>query len=223
MAAKKHYVVLGLGTFGSALATRLAKNGCRVTGVDKNRDRVESLKDVLYEAVIGDVTERHALAELSLDSCHGVFISLGENENITPSVLATLHVKELGAKRVIVKGLNEDHAKVLRTLGVERVVFPESEFATALADRTAWPNVLDFMPIDPDYSFVEITVPESLVGRTLKEVDLRHIYNVWVVGVKDALTGQLALFPDADYRFGADQLLVVVARQEDLNRFREVK
>ena len=28
---KKHFVVLGLGTFGGALATKLADNGCRVT------------------------------------------------------------------------------------------------------------------------------------------------------------------------------------------------
>lgn len=223
MPEKKHFVVLGLGTFGAALATRLCKNGCRVTGVDAHRERVESLKTMLYEAVIADVTERGALQELSLDQAHAVFISLGERQDITPSILATLHAKELGAKRIIVKGLNQDHAKILHTLGVERVVFPELEIATELADRVTWPNVLDFMPIDPEYSFVEITVPESLVGKTLQEADLRRIYNVWVVGVKGALTGKLLLFPDAAYRLSDDQLLVVVAKQEDLNRLREIK
>jgi trk system potassium uptake protein TrkA len=223
MPQKKRFVVLGLGSFGSALATRLAKNGCRVTGVDANRERVENLKDILYEAVIGDVTERGTLAPLSLDDCEAVFISLGENQNITPSVLATLHARELKARRIVVKGLNDDHAKILRTLGVERVIFPETEMAAALADRIAWPNVLDFVPIDPEYSFVEIAMPDSLVGKTLKQADLRRLYNVWVVGVKDALTGKLTIFPDVDYQFGVDQLLVVVARKEDLNRFREVK
>ena len=117
MAQKKFFVVLGLGSFGSALAERLSKNGCRVTGVDANRDRVENLKDVLYEAVVGDVSARDTLAELSLDACDAVFISLGENQNITPSVLATLHCRELGAKRIIVKGLSRDHAKILEAMG----------------------------------------------------------------------------------------------------------
>lgn len=222
MAAKRRYVVLGLGTFGSALAMRLAQHGCRVTGVDTNRDHVERLKDVLYEAVIGDVTDRETLASLSLESCDGVFISLGENENITPSVLATLHARELKARRIVVKGLNEDHAKILRSLGVERVVFPETEMACELADRTAWPNVLDFVPIDPEYNFVEIAVPDSLVGRSLKDADLRRAYGVWVVGVKDALSGKLHLFPDANFVFGTDQLLVVVARKSDLDKFRSL-
>lgn len=223
MPERKRFVVLGLGSFGTALATRLTHNGCRVTGVDIEREHVEGLKDVLYEAVIGDATEPETLQQLSLASVNAVFISLGEHQNITPSILAALHAKECGAHRILVKGLTDDHAKILMTLGVERVIFPEKEIARELADRMTWPNVLDYMPIDPEYSFVEITLPESLVGKTLKEADLRRLFNVWVIGVKDALTGQLSLFPDASYRFGADQLLVVVAKQADLNRLREVK
>lgn len=223
MAQKKTFIVLGLGSFGSALAEQLSKNGCRVTGVDANRDRVEHLKDVLYEAVVGDVTAHDTLAELALDTCDAVFISLGENQNITPSVLATLHCRELKAKRIIVKGLSRDHAKILQAMGVDRVVFPETEIAISLADRMAWPNVLDFMPIDPEYSFAEIAVPDSMIGRTLRQTDLRRLYNIWVIGVKDALTGKLSLFPDPDFVFGVDQLVIVVARQDELSRFREVK
>jgi trk system potassium uptake protein len=223
MTKKKHFVVLGLGTFGSALARRLSENGCRVTGVDADDERVDLLKDLLYEAVIADVTERKSLEELALGSADAVFISLGENQEMTPSILAALYARELGARRVVVKGLSQEHGKILKMLGVERVVFPEIEIATELADRITWPNVLDYMPIDPEHSFVEIAVPESLVGRSLCESDLRRLYNVWVIGIKDALSGRLELFPDPEYRFGADQLMVVVARQEDINRLREVR
>ncbi|MCY2993912.1 MAG: hypothetical protein NTY19_39460 [Planctomycetota bacterium] len=57
----------------------------------------------------------------------------------------------------------------------------------------------------------------------LQESDLRRKYNVWVIGVKDALTGKLSLFPDATFRFSDDQLLIVVAKQVDLIHLREVK
>jgi trk system potassium uptake protein len=223
MPKKKHYYVLGLGTFGSALAKRLTENGCRVTGVDANEQRVDLLKDILYEAVIADVSERRTLAELNIGEADAVFISLGEHRDLTPSILAVLHGRELGAKRIFVKGLSSDHAKILKTLGVERVIFPETEIAIEVADRITWPNVLDYMPIDPDYSFVEMAVPDSLVGRSLQEADLRRLFNIWVIGIKDALTGRLELFPDPTFRFGADQLMVVVATHRDLNRLREVK
>jgi trk system potassium uptake protein TrkA len=220
MAETKRFVVIGLGSFGTALATRLHKNDCRVTGLDLRKDRVEILKNELYEAVIGDATEREVLEHLSLREAHAVFISLGEN--IARSLLATLHCKELGARRIIVKGVTKEHGKLLKHLGVERVVFPEIEVATELADRMTWPNILDFLPIDPDYSIVEIAVPESWSGQTLAEANLRRRYNVWVVGLKDVLSGKLEIFPDADFRLNSSQLLLVVGRQTDLNRLREL-
>ena len=60
-AKKMHFVVIGMGSFGSALARRLAGHGCRVTGLDADRDRIELLGDVLYEPVIGDATDRATL------------------------------------------------------------------------------------------------------------------------------------------------------------------
>jgi trk system potassium uptake protein TrkA len=217
---KKHFVVFGLGSFGTALAQRFSENGCRVSGVDLDRVRVERLKNVLYEAVIGDVTERAVCEQLSLAAVDAVFISLGEQ--LSPSLLAALHAKECGARRIIAKGISEEHGKILNSLGVERVIFPEIEMARSLADRMTWPNVLDYVPIDPDYSVAEITVPTSLAGRTLAEVDLRRRYNIWVIGIKDALTGKFYMFPDPDLRFTDDQLLLTVGKQTDLNRFREV-
>ncbi len=221
MAKAKRFVVLGLGTFGRALAEKFAQNGCRVTGVDRSRDRVEDLKNVLYESVIADVTEREALEHLSLPDAEAVMISLGEN--ISLSLLATLHAKELGAKRIVVKGVTPEHGKLLMHLGVERVVFPELEIARELADRMTWPNVLDFLPIDPDYSLVEIAAPDSCAGQTLQEADLRRRFNVWVLGVKDALSGKLTIFPSGDFKLSDDQLLLAIGKQEDLGRLRELK
>jgi trk system potassium uptake protein TrkA len=220
-APKRHFIVLGLGTFGGALATRLAENGCRVTGVDVNPALVESLKDKLYEAVIANATERSVVDQLGIAEADAVFISLGEE--LSPSLLATLHVKEAGAKRIIVKGLTDEHGKILRSLGVERVVFPEIEIARSLADQMTWPNVLDYVPIDPEHSVVEITVPDSISGTTLMEADLRRRFNIWVIGVKDALTGKFHMLPGSDFRFTPDQMLVLMGKQDDLNRFRELK
>lgn len=221
MADTRRFIVLGLGSFGTALAVRLCNNGCRVTGVDSDAERVEDLKHLLYEAVIADVTDTDSLKELKLETAHAVFVSLGEN--ITPSLLCALHARELGAKRIIVKGITQDHAKLLKSLGVERVIFPEIEIATELADRMTWPNVLDFMPIDPEYSFAEITTPSSMVGMTLREANLRKGMGISVVGVKDALSGKLHMFPDGEFRLSDDQLLVVVGRQAELNKMREMR
>ncbi len=66
MADTKRFVVIGLGTFGSALARKLKSNGIRVTGIDGDAEAVEDVQDHLFEAVIGDATDRGALATLGL-------------------------------------------------------------------------------------------------------------------------------------------------------------
>ena len=66
------------------------------------------------------------------------------------------------------------------------MIFPEIEIAEELADRMTWTNVVDFLPIDPDYSFLEIAVPDSFSGSTLQDLNIRQKYGVWIVGVKDS-------------------------------------
>jgi len=217
----KHFAVIGLGSFGTALAARLAKNGCRVTGVDSQPERVDVLKQDLYEAVIGDATERETLRQISIGDFQAVFVSLGED--ITPSLLAVLHAKELGARRIVVKGVTQEHGKLLKHLGVERVIFPEIEVAETLADRMTWPNIIDFLPIDPNYTIVEVAVPDSMRGRTLQQINLRRKYGVWVLGVKNALTGHLEMFPDADFELGLDQILLAIGQQDELSRLQGLK
>jgi trk system potassium uptake protein TrkA len=221
MAQTKHFVVIGLGSFGSALAQRLSVNGCRVTGLDADKEHVEELKDVLYEAIIGDATERDALVHLPLKEASAVFVSMGEN--ITLSLLAALHAKELGARRIIVKGVTPEHGKLLKSLGVERVVFPEVEVAHSLADRMTWPNIVDFVPIDPEYSFMEVGVPDAYAGKTIEQLDLRRKHGVWIVGVKDAMSGKLQMFPGGDFQLGADQLLLLVGKQNEVNDLRDMR
>lgn len=221
MKEKRHFIVLGLGSFGTALATRLTENGCRVTGVDTSEIAVQAVQEQLYEAVVGDVTKREALQELHVADAAAVFISLGER--IEPSILSALHARELGARQIIVKGITADHGKVLRKLGVDRIVFPEVEIATQLADKVTWPNVLEIVQLDPQYSIVEMTVPNALVGKTLQEADLRRRYGVLVLAIRDVLHGKLEPIPQADYRLLDDQMLVVIGSRTDLERFRDLR
>ena len=214
----RRFVLLGLGTFGGALARRLCHHGFHVTGVDSSEAAFEGLRDQLSEAIIADVTDRQALEELLLSKCDGVVISLGDN--IERSILAALYAKELGAARIFVKGVSGDHAKILRALGVERVIFPEVEMANEFADSITWSSVIRLLPLDADHAIVEMAVPASLVGKTIVEADLRRRYNVLVIAVIDELTRTLHV-PQGDFRLLDNHAILVLGRRTDLDRFRD--
>jgi trk system potassium uptake protein TrkA len=216
----KRFICLGLGTFGSAFAKRLCQHGFKVTGVDRSESTLITLRDHLFEAVIGDVTDRATLDELMLPNSDGVVISLGDN--IERSILCALYAKELGAPRVFVKGVSNDHAKILRALGVERVIFPEVEMANEFADSLMWSNVLKLLQIDSDHAIVELAVPGSLVGKTLAEADLRRRYNVLVIAILDELTHSIDAAPSGDFRLLDNHALLVMGKMADLAKFRDL-
>jgi len=216
MAAKK-YVVLGLGSFGTALARRLCDNGCLVTGVDGDEAHVEALRDRLSEAIVANVTDREVLAGLLLDKADAVFISLGEQ--IERSILCALHAKELGAKQVYVKGVSEEHRRILMALGVTQVVHPEVEMARQLADQVAYPNMLEYFKVDEEYGIAEIAVPAPLVGQTLQSAELPRRYGLFVLAIKSALHTRWELPPKLDHRFGDDQILLVMGKKADIAKF----
>lgn len=221
MSKAKHFVLIGLGSFGTAVAQRLSHNGCRVTGIDANPQRVEALKDILYAALVGDATDYHALEDLGLDQVDTVVVSLGED--LARSLLATLHAKECGAKRIVVKAISQDHMKLLSNMGVSRVIFPEVDIAVQLADQLTWTNVLDVLAIDSEFSFMETAVPSSMIGKSLQEADIRRRFGVWVVGLRDALTQKLRMFPEASYVFTDDHAILLLGKTTDLEKFRNLE
>lgn len=133
--AEKHsrFVVIGLGRFGSALARRLAQHGHRVTGIDLDEDTVQRVQDCLASALVADGSDEEVLKAIDLPGATAIFISLGDHAN--RSIVATMYVLELGARRVIVKGIDALHARILRKLGKVEVIFPEEAMARYVADH----------------------------------------------------------------------------------------
>lgn len=215
--ARKRFIVLGLGSFGSALALRLTEKGGEVTGVDLSQASVEALTGKIYNPLVANVCDRHVLEELHVPSAEAVFISLGEQ--IEQSILAALHAKELDARQIIAKGVSQDHGKILRKLGVDRVIFPEADIAVQTADQVIMPSMLAFFQFDPEYSMVESAVPLSLVGKSLKDLDIRRRYDVYVVGAKDPLQQRWELLPHGEFKLQEDHVLLLMGKQSTLTKF----
>lgn len=216
-----HVIVLGLGTFGAAVAGRLAKNKVRVTGVDKDEERVAALQDILYEALVADVTDPRTIEQLPVASVDAVVVSLGED--FARSILACLHVLEHKPRRVVAKVVTEDHRKILSKLGVQELVFPEVEIAEQWADRITWPNILFRLATETKQEIAEISVPDPLVGKTLREVDLRRKYGILVIGIKNARTdAEYRFIPDPDTRLTDEDVLLVVGDPAGLTELQEL-
>lgn len=210
--------VIGLGRFGFHVARQLHLAGHEVLAIDVSPENVEDIADFSSRAVVLDGREKERLEALGIRDFDMVVVSLGER--IDASALVTLHLKELGVRRIITKAGSEDHRKLLELIGAHEVVFPEREAAERLARRLASPNLLDYINLGEDYSIHEVAPPGSFVGRTLAELDLRKRLGVQVLAVREALTEEVRVNPDPDFRIKESDALLVLGRNEDLARLR---
>lgn len=217
----KQFAVLGLGKFGAEVARQMAADGSEVLAVDKNPDLVDEVKDVVARAAIADATDAGALAALGLDALDGVVVALGGS--LEASILTCMHLKDLGCKNIIAKVMSTEHEKILGKLGVGRLVYPEKESARRLAKQLAYTSILDFLPLAPGFSVLEVAPPEEIVGKALGESQLRQKYNVQVVAIRELVPERWHLVPDPGMVIKNSDVLVVIGKDEDLKRMAREK
>ena len=202
----KAYIVIGLGRFGQTLARQLCALGAEVLAIDKRGDLVQQVADDVTHAVVGDGEDKEALRALGARNFDCAIIAIGSN--LSSSVLTALNLKELGVPYVICKAHDETHRKVLEKLGVDRVVIPEQENAQRLARSLNSHNVLEYIELSPDYGILEIPAPESWIGKTIKELNVRAKLGVNIIAVENDKKTNVS--PAADYTIVEGDIMVVL-------------
>jgi len=210
----KQFIVLGLGRFGSAVATTLAELGNEVLGVDSDLERVNDLKNKITEVVQADISDERTLNELGAKNFDVAIVGVGSN--LESSILTTIILKEMGIKYIIAKAQNALHGKVLEKIGVDKVVFPERDMGIRIARRLITPNIKDYIELEPDYSVIEIEALPEFVDKTLSELDLRNKYGINVLAIKRDNTFNIS--PQAKDVIKKGDFLIVIGETKKITK-----
>lgn len=210
------FVVIGLGNFGTTVALTLKSLKNEVLVIDADREKIEKVKDHVTLAVAGDVTNKKMLSEFVSRDVDAVVVSLGTN--MEASILATLYLKDLGVKKILAKAMSEDHGEVLKAVGATEIIYPEKEVGVRVAERLSIPNLIDHVPLAPEYSIIEISVPDDFVGKSLKGLRLRNKYGIEVIAVRDIHSDMFHLIPSPDLVLKKGCSLIIIAKRTDIKR-----
>lgn len=170
------YIIAGLGNFGSSLGMALTSKGHEVIGIDSNMQRVEAYKEVISHTVCMDATDEYTVTGLPIVDTDIVIVAIGEDQGA--NVMATALFKTLKAKRLISRSINPLHQKVLQAIGVDDLILPEKEAADRWAKRLSLRYFVDSFEVSDDFSMVEISIPNALIGRTVSELQLEQKFKI---------------------------------------------
>jgi len=210
------FCVIGVGNFGFHLARTLYELGHEVVVVDNDRARLQRAQEFASYGLMADAADKEFLEKQGFAEMTAVVVATGERTHL--ATLITLYLKEIGCRRIVVKAINDDHGKILRKVGATEIIFPEKDMAVKTARSLASPNIIDYLPMAEDYSISEVAPSKNLIGKSLVELDLRKRFGVLVIGVKDVITDQFRLLPEASYVIKDSDLLVMLGKIDDLAR-----
>ena len=211
----KSFLVIGLGRFGAAVARELSALGQEVLALDVDAENVQHIADEDTQAIQGDAQDEAVLRSVGARNFDCCVVAVGAD--MEASILITMMLKEMGAKKIIAKAMTPIHARVLERVGADRVVLPEIDMGQRLAQRLVRTNVVDYIGVSDEFSIVEIHPPKSWVGHSLGQLGVRARHKINVLAIRHGAGGQVDVNPQPDQVIGADDLLIVIGTNKQVD------
>ena len=217
------FAVIGLGLFGTELATRLANAGAEVIAIDKDPELVEAVRDKVAVAVCLDSMDEQALLSQGINKVDVAVVGIGTS--FEASALTTVILKQLGVPRVISRATSPVRADILARIGADSVINPEHESAERWSSRLLAPAVMERWAVAEGHSLAQVMAPKVFHNKTLQELDMSKKYGVLVVAIRPKVTevgkeGQptypetLITNPGADYTIQPSDVLVLIGKDD---------
>ena len=99
------------------------------------------------------------------------------------SIETTSLVKELGAKHVVSVASRDIHAKLLLKNGADEVIYPDRDIAYRLAKKCSRSHIFEYIELSDEYAIFEVPVIPQLVGKSIREADVRKKYKMNIIGI----------------------------------------
>ena len=211
----KTVLLIGLGRFGRHAALKLNELGHQVMAIDKDEERVNDVMPYVTNAQIGDSTSEEFLESLGVRNFDVCIVTIGDNFQSSLETASLL--KDLGAKRVVARAARDIQAKFLLRNGADNVVYPEKEMAIRTAIRYTSDHISDYVALGYDYALFEVEVPESWVGKTIAQLDVRNRFHVTIMAIKQHGKFTMTVIK-SDTRFPADSTILALGTYRDVQR-----
>jgi trk system potassium uptake protein TrkA len=128
--------------------------------------------------------------------------------------LITSSLKGMGIPSLICIAGSPRHKEILLRIGADRVIIPKVESGFLLADELSTPGMLYRLPLNQDYSMIEINTPSGMVMKKIRDCE-RFGVNVLLI-----LRGnELILAPDQEVQMNQGDILVVLGEKTRLAEF----
>lgn len=202
---KDHYILCGYGRVGKIILDELIKRNQKVVVVEKNIDRVQSLKEHLdfiqNENVVvinGNATENEIIKKFNIERSFGTIITTGSDVS---NLFIVLSLRELDSDAWIVSRASKtENVSRLYSAGANKVISPEVSGANDLYFAGVEPNLLK---LTVQHFFDEIHDEMNIVlkyGCTIENIEYHF------PGIKTPLVRKIGVLSETEIDYFLNNL-----------------
>ncbi len=206
--------VVGLGRFGTSLASELVGLGVEVLAVDVDQEIVNEWSGKLTHVRVADATNANTLIQLGAANFDVAVVAIGTG--IEASILTTAALKDVGVKHIWAKAITNEHGRILERVGADEVVYPEKEMGARVAHIVTG-EVLDYFELDDGFVLAEMRVPSRLLGKPLGDSNLRRDHSVTAVCIKPR--GGAFTYASSETVPSEGAIMVIAGGVDEVTRF----
>ncbi len=206
------FVVIGAGRLGRSVATHLFSQGKEVLVIDKNQANVNMLNGKVSTAVTTDAISVDVLHSLGVQNFDCAIICI--TTDLESSLLVCQNCKDLGVGYLIACAQSEQHGKILESLGIDMVIYPEEFVGKKLANLLANPGINELTELTDEFKIFEFKLPTAWEEKLISEINMRKKYKLSIVFIK---RGEEVFYPEPEFKLIAGDALVVAGESSKIN------
>ena len=223
---RDHYIVCGFGRIGGLICKELHAMNIRFVVIENDPLVIEKLEEENFLYLPLDSTSEEALIKAGIMDAKGLVTAV---TNDADNVFIILTAKGLRPDIFVLSRSSDvkNESKLIRA-GASRVVSPYLIGGRRMAQILIKPTVIDFIDIAMMNNNLDLVMEEAkigaeseLVGKNLIESNLRQDYGVIIVAIKKKIGG-MVFNPMPTERFDAEDIIIVLGKNEDMAKMNQV-
>ena len=220
---RNHFIICGAGRVGFHLLRSLLGSDNAFVVIESDTKKVQHLMDLGVAVLVRDATLEESLREAGVEHARGLAACLPDDAD---NVYVVLTARDLNPKLHIVARAAEEQAehKLIRA-GANRVVAPTIIGGHRMAMALTKPAVEDFLDsmtaneLDLAFEQLEVGAVSPLIGRKLRDTNIRSELNIVVVSIK-RIEGEIIFNPSGETMVQNGDMLIAIGSAETLAKFK---
>ncbi|MEZ5290308.1 MAG: potassium channel protein [Vicinamibacterales bacterium] len=215
-----HFIICGYGRIGGTIADEFKRQKVPYVVIDRDPEKVHAIIAGGGLAVEADASREEVLRRVGLFRARGLIAAVSTDAE---NVYTVLTARVLRPDLFIIARVESEDAEVkLKRAGADRVISPYTLGAIQMAHTALRPAVVDFMRLATSSEHMDLAAEQieladrgPLIGRTIREAELRQRFGVIVVAIRRR-AGHMEFNPPPEALLQAGDQLVLLGSAEKL-------